>query len=281
MQTGFEIPKVREYMDYRVFLKDFYEAKKENSQDFSYRVFARKAEINSPSHFKLVVDGKRNLTEKTLDGYVKAIGFKDKMDRNFFELLVKYDQETNSSKKVEIFKDILNEKEKKGLTILAKEQFNFLSKWHYVAIYVLVDLKDFKADPQWIANKLTKRISTSNIERAINDLIKIGLLEYDVHRGLRQTSGALDTTEEIHSMAAVPYHQNMISLASRYLDEGDWKRREFNGATVPMNPETLTALKEKMRSFRIEVNEMTNQIKDATDVYQLNIQLFPLTETHT
>jgi uncharacterized protein (TIGR02147 family) len=85
MQNDFQIPQVREYLDYRVFLKDFYEAKKERSQDFSYRVFARKAEINSPSHFKLVVDGKRNLTQNTLGKYVRAIGFQDKQEKRFFK----------------------------------------------------------------------------------------------------------------------------------------------------------------------------------------------------
>jgi uncharacterized protein (TIGR02147 family) len=278
MQNDFQIPQVREYLDYRVFLKDFYEAKKERSQDFSYRVFARKAEINSPSHFKLVVDGKRNLTQNTLGKYVRAIGFQDKQEKRFFELLVQYDQETNHTKKVEIFKDILAEKKKKGLSLMAKEQFDFLSKWHYVAIYVLVGVEGFKADPNWIATKLIKKISLPNIEKAITNLIKIGLLEYDVHKGLRQTNGALDTSEEIHSMAAIPYHENMITLASNYLHHGDWKLREFNGATIPVNLKTLKVLKEKMRTFRLEINEMTNELEDATDVFQLNIQLFPLTE---
>jgi len=278
MQTAFEIPQVRRYLNYRLFLKDFYNAKKEKSQDFSYRFFARKAQISSPSHFKLVVDGKRNLTEKTLSKYIKALGFKDKNEGYFFELLVKYDQEESNSKKVEIFKSILGEKKKKGLSVLGKEQFNFLSKWHYVAIYVLVGIKGFNADPNWIASKLIKRISVANIEKAINDLIRIGLLEYDVHVGLRQTNGALDTSDEIHSLAAVPYHQNMIALASDYLENGDWRLREFNGATIPLNLKTLESLKEKMRSFRREINEMTDELDDASDVFQLNIQLFPLTE---
>ena len=279
MQTDFSLPQIRTYLDYRVFLKDFYEAKKLNSQDFSYRVFARMAKINSPSHFKLVVDGKRNLTQATTEKYAKAIGFKNKHDKNFFELLVKYDQEADHTKKVETFKTILSEKKKKGLSPLASEQFDFLSKWHYVAIYVLVGVNGFKSDPDWIASRLIKKISTANIEKAINDLIKIGLLEFDVKNGLRQANGALDTTDEINTLAAIPYHENMMSLASQYLHEGDWRLREFNGATIPMNAQTLELLKDKMRSFRKEVNQLTDEIEDSTDVYQMNIQLFPLTES--
>lgn len=278
MTPNSQCPPVREYLDYRKFLKDFYCQKKESSRDYSYRVFSRMAGISSPSHLKMVMDGKRNLTHTTLGKYKKAIGFKKKQDASYFDLLVSYNQEMDHDKKVELFHKILEEKEKKGFSVLAQEQFNFLSRWHYVALYVLVDCKDFRNDYEWMASRLRKKVSVSNIEKAVNDLIKIGLLEYDAQRGLRQANGALDTPEEIQSMAVIPYHKNMINLAMQYLDDGPWELREFNGGTIPMNKETLVKLKEKIREFRKEINAMTENLEDVTDVYQLNVQLFPLTE---
>lgn len=280
MTPNSQYPQVREYLDYRKFLKDFYHQKKESSVDYSFRVFARMADIGSPSHLKMVIDGKRNLTHATLMKYQKAIGFKRKQDSSYFELLVRYNQELDHEIKVELFHKIVNEKKKKGLSVLATEQFNFLSKWHYVALYVLVDCKDFVNDVHWISSRLRKKVSPANIEHAINDLLKIGLLEYDKDKGLRQANGALDTPEEIQSMAVIPYHRNMINLALQYLDDGPWNLREFNGGTIPMNKETLIQLKEKIRELRKEINEMTEQLDDVTDVYQLNIQLFPLTEVN-
>ncbi|TNF28638.1 MAG: TIGR02147 family protein [Deltaproteobacteria bacterium] len=280
MNTDTNIPEVRQYMDYRKFLKDFYTVKKEKSKDYSYRVFTRKAGVGSPSHLKMVMDGQRNLTNQTLYKYVNAIGFKKKIDAKFFELLVNYNQEQDADRKIELFHEIIQEKDKKGLSFLEKEQFNFLSQWHYVAIYVLVDLQEFNPDPEWITSKLRKKITKSNVEKAINDLIKIGLLEYDSERGLRQAMGALDTSDEIINMAVVPYHRNMINLALNYLEEGDWSLREFNGGTLPMNPKTLEILKTKIREFRREVNEMTDNLEDVSDVYQFNLQLFPLTENN-
>ncbi|TNE99478.1 MAG: TIGR02147 family protein [Deltaproteobacteria bacterium] len=280
VNTDTNIPEVRQYMDYRKFLKDFYTVKKEKSKDYSYRVFTRKAGVGSPSHLKMVMDGQRNLTNQTLYKYVNAIGFKKKIDAKFFELLVNYNQEQDADRKIELFHEIIQEKDKKGLSFLEKEQFNFLSQWHYVAIYVLVDLQEFNPDPEWITSKLRKKITKSNVEKAINDLIKIGLLEYDSERGLRQAMGALDTSDEIINMAVVPYHRNMINLALNYLEEGDWSLREFNGGTLPMNPKTLEILKTKIREFRREVNEMTDNLEDVSDVYQFNLQLFPLTENN-
>lgn len=233
--------------------------------------------MSSPSHLKMVIDGDRNLSSQTIERYKKALSLK-KEDADFFELLVKYDQERDHESKVKFFQEILKEKKKKGFSLLASEQYNFLSKWHYVAIYVMVDLEDFRNDPDWIASRLRKKVSTSNIERAIEDLIKIGLLKFDKDMNIIQTNGALDTPEEIKDMAVISYHHNMIQLALNYLEEGDWRLREFNGGTLPINDETLPLLKEKIREFRKEVNEMTSEINDASSVYQFNVQLFPLTK---
>ena len=54
------IPSVRDYSNYRSFLRDFFESKKEINNSYSYRVFARKAEISSPSHLHTIIEGKRN-----------------------------------------------------------------------------------------------------------------------------------------------------------------------------------------------------------------------------
>lgn len=279
MNTENNLPEIRKYMDYRKFLKDFYLAKKEISKDYSYRVFTRKAGVGSPSHLKMIMDEQRNLTNHTVYKYVNALGFKKKIDANFFELLVNYNQEQDADRKIELFHQVMKEKDKKGMSHLEQEQFNFLSQWHYVAIYVLVDMEEFSSDPEWITSKLRKKITKSNVEKAINDLIKIGLLEFDTEKGLRQTKGALDTTDEIINMAVIPYHRNMINLALNYLEEGDWSLREFNGGTLPMNPKTLDILKTKIREFRREVNEMTDNLDNVSDVYQFNLQLFPLTES--
>jgi hypothetical protein len=45
-----------------------------------------------------------------------------------------------------------------------------------------------------------------------------------------------------------------------------------------MNKETLVKFKEKFREFRKEINLMTDKMDNVTDVYQFNMQLFPLTE---
>jgi uncharacterized protein (TIGR02147 family) len=69
----------------------------------------------------------------------------------------------------------------------------------------------------------------------------------------------------------------MIELALDSLKNEARELREFNGVTLSISMDKLPLLKEKIRQFRKEINELTSNLEGADQVYQLNVQLFPLT----
>ncbi len=270
---------VTDYLDYRNYLKDFYQYKKDKNSDYSYRVFMKRAGISSPSHLTMIIDGDRNLTAKTIPKYIKALGLESKNDIHFFENLVHYSQAKNQDEKISFFNKLLEHKRKKGLSPLELEKYDFLSTWYHVAIYVLIDLPSFRNDIEWLLLKLKKKVSKSHIESALKNLKKLGLIEDDPVKGLRQTNGALSTPDsEMKSQAIYKYHKSMITLAGHSLNEDAIEEREFNGVTFPIDKNKLHLIKEKIREFRKEINEIASNIEDSKDVYQMNIQLFPLTK---
>lgn len=273
------LPNITQYWDYRQFLTDFYVHKKETKREFSYKMFCNKAEISSPSHFKMIIDGSRNLTAKSLPKYLKGLGFETKAEEKFFEKLVEYNQEKDVEKKSHLFEALLKLKSKKGLCPLEFYQFDFLANWYNVAIYVMMDLEDFKSDIDWISNRLKKRISKEHILSSLNTLTKLGLIKKDELGNFVQSNGALSTPDEIRTLAVRHYHRDMLQLAMTSLDEDDLKTREFNGATVPVAKENLSAMKEKIRQFRKEMNELATNLDSKDEIYQLNIQFFPLTKS--
>lgn len=272
------LPVITEYLNYRQFLKDFYQAKKKENASYSYRVFANKAEFGAPSHFKMVLDGTRNLTLKTIPKFQKALGLKKKQEAQFFELLVHYNQAPNPDEKIRYFNEIMELRRKKGLSLLEKHQFNLLSHWHYVAIYVLIDLHDFRDDYEWITKRLRKKVTHHQIDQAIESLKALSLIERDEFKGWRQTSGALTTDEDILHLSVRQYHKDMLALALDSLKEDPAAVKEFNGVTLPIRKDKLPILKDKIRTFRKEINELASNMDELDQVYQLNIQLFPLTE---
>jgi uncharacterized protein (TIGR02147 family) len=275
------LPVITEYLNYRHFLQDFYNAKKNENASYSYRVFANKADFGAPSHFKMVLDGTRNLTLNTIPKFQKALGFKKKQEAQFFELLVHYNQAKKPEEKIKYFNEIMELRRQKGLSLLEKHQFNLLSHWHYVAIYVLIDLHDFEDNHDWITKRLRKKVTHHQIDQAVESLKALNLIERDEFKGWRQTTGALTTDEDILHLSVKQYHKDMLTLALDSLREDPASVKEFNGVTLPINKAKLPVLKEKIRTFRKEINELASNMEELDQVYQLNIQLFPLSEVDT
>ena len=63
------------YADYRSFLRDYFVSQKKAIPGFSYRLFAQKAGFASPAFFKLVVDGKKNLSKESVLIDLKGFAF--------------------------------------------------------------------------------------------------------------------------------------------------------------------------------------------------------------
>ena len=80
---------IYQYLDYRTYLKDFQADRQVRNASFSVRSFLKRAGITSPSFFKQVVDGDRNLTENTLAAFLTAMNLKT-AESLYFRTLVHF-----------------------------------------------------------------------------------------------------------------------------------------------------------------------------------------------
>ena len=53
--------RVYDFLDYRAYLRAYYEAAKRTQRSFSFRSFSKLAGLRSPNFLKLVIEGERNL----------------------------------------------------------------------------------------------------------------------------------------------------------------------------------------------------------------------------
>lgn len=275
--TTNDLTNIFEYTDYRKFLADYYTQKKANNPGYSHRVFARQAGLSSPSHLLMIIKGERNLSIKTIAKFAEGLKLSAK-EKKYFEWLVLYTQADELPQKARYFGEIISMKAAtSGLYKLEKDKFDFLSQWYCVAIYVMIDLKDFKPDPEWISRRLGDKITAAQAKETIDKLLKLNMIEPDPAKGLRQVSGAVTVADDTRSMAVFEYHQSMIRLAFEALKKSPQTEREMNGATITIPKDRLPEIKEKIRAFRKEINQLASSYQDAEEVYQLNIQLFSLT----
>ncbi|MGZ3780843.1 MAG: TIGR02147 family protein [Pseudobdellovibrionaceae bacterium] len=76
------------------------------------------------------------------------------------------------------------------------------------------------------------------------------------------------------------YHKNMLEKALANLvngiDKKSFERRSISSVSVASNPQNLKKAKERLSEMMYEIANILSE-GDCTEIYQLNVQLFPLT----
>src|SRR3989338_1498037 len=135
---------ITDYTDYALFIKDYFNSKR-NSDGFSFRQFAKCSGFKSPSYLKLIIDKKRKISEKSLGKFMLGLGLSGD-EKKYFVLLVRYNNEQDSSVKSMYFDELLQIQQTKSST-QTHHVFEILKNWYFLAIRELVSHPEFQKDP--------------------------------------------------------------------------------------------------------------------------------------
>lgn len=271
-------PDIYAYLNYRSYLGDYYRAAKANSRAFSYRWFSRRAGFASPNFLKLVIDGHRNLGPDSVGRFSDALGH-DTSAAEFFADLVAFGQAESADEKNEAFERVAASRRFRTARRIDRAYFDYLSNWYYPAIREMVARVDFREDAVWIARQLVPRISAAQARRALEILLELGLLERDAEGRLTRGDASLTTGHEVRSLAVGNYHRQMLERAADSIDQIEREQRDISALTVCVRPERVAELKTRIQGFREVLLDLCDRDESPTVVYQLNLQLFPLTRS--
>lgn len=159
---------------------------------------------------------------------------------------------------------------------LELDKLRLAAGWHHWAILDLTLLQDFQSNARWIAKRLG--LSAPLVTEAIQRLKRLGLLESQ--NGVWKKADhfiAVPTTRSHACMRQL--HRDLILKALKNLNSGskkDYEARSISGAIIPVNPARLQAAKKRVAAFRRNMIRFLSE-GECTELYQLNLQLFPLT----
>ncbi|MGE0763925.1 MAG: TIGR02147 family protein [Bdellovibrionales bacterium] len=277
-------PNVLNYMDYREFLRDWLQWKKNTSPHYSGTLFATKAGISSHNLLGMVIRGERNLGLSTIHGFIKACSLKSH-SALYFERLVVYCQSKDSIERAEIFEQLVQLGKKRGVENLKSLQnySQYLTGWHVVAIRELVHLKDFQNDPEWISIKLKRKISRRQAEAAMETLKTLGLIEWDslLNRYVNKEAN-LDIDVSKVDFRIRNFHRNYMERAQESIDGEAIGERSLSSLTIAVSAADLQRLRERINEFRKQLNvEFSDSQNDKDHVVAVNTQFLILTESNT
>ena len=268
-------PNIFNYSNYRVFLREYYEARKRSFPGFSHRYFAKKARLASPNYLKLVIDGKRNLSKKTITAFLLGLDMSGKK-AEFFENLVFFNQATTLTERNYFYERLLKARARSGLKKLEEAQFQLFSDWKHIAIREMVALAGFRKNPNWIARRLGLRITEKEAEESLRLLVTLGLLGRTAN-GYKQKDTNITTSDEVRSLLVKNYHRQMLNLAVESMDRIPAAMRDISSVTIPIRKGDLARVKEHLQLMRKELLNLAAEPDAGEEIVQVNMQLFPLT----
>lgn len=158
---------------------------------------------------------------------------------------------------------------------LSVDQFKVISDWYHFAILSLIETKDFRNGRRWIAKRFGIRID--EVKKALNRLIRLGLIREDENGKLLPHAPRYMTSDEVRDLSVRKSHALNLDLARKSLETDDIDQRDFSALTMAINPKKMKEAKEKIRRFLDEMSLLL-ETDPKTEVYKLCIQLIPLTK---
>lgn len=270
---------VFDFLDYRGYLRAYYEAAKRRPAGFSFRTFSKRAGLKSPNFFKLVIDGDRNLGKDTVGKFADALGLMGEA-REFFADLVAFEQAADNAEKNRVFERIAASRRFRTARRIDSMLHDYLSHWYHPVVRELVARSDFRDDPKWIAETLRPRITPKQAAHSLELLLGLELVTKDPATGRYALHEPTLTTEhEVTALGAANFHRQMIERALESIETVPSTQRDLAALTVCISPSIALEVKRRIHQFREAMTELCDNGSDGKVVYQLNLQWFPLTAT--
>ena len=266
------------YTDFRAYLRDYYEFRKNGARGYSYRAFSKAAGFSAPNTLKLVMEGERNIGQAALPQFIKGLSLDGTMAA-YFATLVRMNQSKSDAEKETCFAMLRELTPQAKRRDLHGDEHTYLSHWIYPVLREMVSLSDFREDPYWISRRFVGAASVSDVSQALKFLIEAGFLKREDGR-LLAVDNMVFSSDEMRSLAIRNYHRQMLDLAKHALEALDLNEREYGAVTVVLPEAAIPALKQRIKDFRRDLHSWAAHTIEGTDaeaVVQVNVQMYPVT----
>jgi uncharacterized protein (TIGR02147 family) len=267
--------KIFDYLDYRDYLTDFVEEKRKSFSGFTLRYMANKLSVDS-AHVSRILTKKRGLSTKLVPAFADLLGLKY-AERRYFETLVLY----NHSRKLldkERFLKRLQQLMPVQSSRVDVRKYRFYSEWWHTAIRTLLAIRDFKIDQaDQIAQTLVPSVRQNAVKESLELLLEFELVFEDENGYLKPTEKHLSTGDLWTSHMINQYQEKSMKLGSYALSKTPRELRDISTVTVGVGAKDLPKLKDVLKEYRNAIIQLATRNDDPDEVYQLNVQLFPLT----
>ena len=271
--------KIFEYLDYREFLRDYYQSKKAANPAFSLRAFSDKIGFKAKDFISRVMQGDKNLSTQSIQKIVTGLKF-GKREASFFEDLVWFNQAETMDEKNSWFQKMQNELKivrfTEGQHQLAFYQYQVYSHWRHLVVRSLIGMYGFHGDFTSLAKSVHPTITIEEAKESVELLAKCNLVKKNDDGSYELVNKDITTGDRTSKIALRGFHQHCLALGAESIDRDPPTMRNISGLTLGISQAGYEKIVERMSAFRKEIAQIANEDKDADKVYQMQLLLFPI-----
>lgn len=215
---------------------------------YSLRAFARTLGV-SPANLSLVLNRKRPASTRTVERMLARLDIGPRERELISGLPISLDFEEN----------------------LDLEVFEQVSTWLAYGILSLLKTKNFKPDERFVAKRLG--VTQHEVRAALLALRKAGLL-----KGWKRTTNSLRLNNSISTSITRSFQRQLIERSIQSMENDPSSERDISSITFAMSKDQFQEAQEEIRRFRLRMAKIFEKTGEATDVFNLTVQLVPVTK---
>ena len=259
-------------------MRDFYDERKRTSY-FTWRKFASLAGFASSAYLKLVSDGKTTLSKPGIAKVARAMSLEG-FDYTYFALLVKFGNAKNDDEKEAALSELEHEARMNKIRIVDADAFRYYETPACPIIRELAPIMP-RATFGEIASKIRHGITAAEVREILQFLVKANLLQKNGDGTYEQTQKTVRGSKETIPLAIRTMNRKMSELAVRSIIKDSAEERNFSGVTMGIDKPTYDRITKEIDKFRQKIVDIVNECQSIDQVYQMNLQIFPLTDKTT
>lgn len=259
---------------YKKFLNTYLTEKKKSRPSFSIGSWARILGLKSTASLSKVLKGER-LPGKTLTKkLVHYLKLNEEQSYIFHESIRIEKLKITSDEKENLFSRLKINITKNEQKIIDEKDYRILLKNH-LSISIRELLTKFTLKEEQIYEVFSSH-KASKINKSLTDLLKAKLIKKNILGEYVANDEYLETANDIPNDLIKLFHIKNLELAKNNIRKTDILSRDFQSLIFLINTKKVYSLKKKIRTFIEEVSSESLE-KSPNQMYQLQIQLFPVT----
>jgi uncharacterized protein (TIGR02147 family) len=261
------------YSDYRRFIKDAIEEKRNKNPQYSYRCAANRMGVSSGALAR-VLNGTRHAGAGLVRKFTLFLGLK-KREAEYFSLLSGFESIKDEARRRACYQKILRMRADCHGAI-PREQYRFFEQWYHVALFELLRTAPYAPDAAALGASLAPPVSGSKIRKALETLKRLGCVREFPDGTVRPVKPFLTTGDSWESVAIHSFQVAMANLGCRAIDAMHKEERDFSTLTMALSKEAFDRVREVLKRARMEISGIERDCASPDRVYQMNFQCFPL-----